>query len=34
MLKTPVPIPFIDKIEITISEPGLLNMNPKPVIVI
>jgi hypothetical protein len=34
MLKTSVPTPSINKIEITISKPGLLNINPKLVIVI
>ena len=29
MLKTPVPTPSIDEIEITMSKPSLLNINPK-----
>jgi hypothetical protein len=33
MLKTLVPTPSIDKIEITISKPSLLNTNPKLVMV-
>ena len=33
ILKTPVPIPFIDKIKITISKPSLLNTNPKLAII-
>ena len=34
ILKTPEPIPFIDKIEITMSKPSPLNTNPKLVMVI
>ena len=30
MLETLVPTPSINKIEITVSKPGLLNTNPKP----
>ena len=33
MLETPVPTPFVDKIEITISKPDPLNVNPKPAVV-
>ena len=32
-LKTPVPIPSIDEIEITISKPDPLNANPKLAII-
>ena len=34
VLETPVPIPSIDEIKITISKPSPLNINPKLVIVI
>jgi hypothetical protein len=34
MLETLVLIPSINKIEITIFKPGLLNINPKLVMVI
>ena len=33
VLKTPVPIPSVDKIKITILEPNPSNANPKPAIV-
>ena len=33
MLETLIPTPSIDEIEITIFKPGLLNTNPKPVII-
>ena len=33
ILETLIPTPSMDKIEITISKPGLLNTNPKPVMV-
>ena len=33
ILETPIPTPSINEIEITISKPGLLNINPKPIIV-
>ena len=32
-LETPVPTPSINEIEITISKPNLLNINPKLAIV-
>jgi hypothetical protein len=33
VLKTLIPTPSIDEIKITISKPGLLNTNPKLVMV-
>ena len=33
VLETPIPTPSMDKIKITISKPGLLNINPKPITV-
>jgi hypothetical protein len=33
VLETLIPIPSINKIEITMFKPSLLNINPKPAIV-